>query len=404
MALLLIGSGALAYVAYVNSRPTPTKALDAFCTALQSRDYQAAYTQLSSRFQNKTPEPLFAGFFANVKSCTYDTVMQADNRATATLTTSVPGQTRSDQVTLVQDNNGAWKIDDEANLSGLTKMLDTYCNALQQGDYPTAYSQLSGTMQSKMSASQMASFFPKVASCRYDSLSTTAGGATINVITVSTSGQTETNLASLVHESGGDWKIDDLTNLPDKTLDTFCTALQNKDYQTAYDQLSVALQGGFPESKFASMFSAVTSCTHDAATASGGNVTANMTLGFGQGQTLPLMAFLIKDSNGKWKIDNLVNLPNQTLDTFCTALQNKDYQTAYDQLSVGAQQLGSEQQFANAFSSVTTCTHTFPTQSGDTATATMTFGTSAGQTVNDKVILIKENNGDWKINSLQTIQ
>jgi serine/threonine protein kinase len=400
--MLLLAGSALGILAYVNSQPTPAKALDVFCTALQSKDDQTAYHQLSSRFQSATPEAAFAGYFANVATCTHSTATQTGNMATANLTTTSSGQTTADHVTLVQDNTSAWKIDADSNLSGLAKTLNTYCSALQNGDYATAYGQFSARLQGKLSETQFTSFFPKPSSCSYAALAQTMGGATTNIITTTTSsGQSETDLVSLVLDSTNTWKIDDVTNLPDKTLDTFCNALQQRDYQTAYNQTSNAFQGSYPESKFASDFSGVTSCTHDTASVSGGNVTTNMTLGVGSGQTLPVTAFLIKDSTGVWKIDNLVNLPDQTLTMFCNAVQQGDYQTAYNQLSTGFQQQVSEPQFASAFSGVSACTHDFPIQTGDHATAHMKLASSSGQTVNVQVLLIQNSAGDWKIDSLQ---
>ena len=124
------------------------------------------------------------------------------------------------------------------------KTLNAFCTALQQGDYPTAYNQLTGQMQSKLTEQQMTSFFPNVASCTYGSLTMTAKRATVTVTTTTASGQTENNPVSLIQDSSTTWKIDDMLNLPDKSLDTFCTALQNRDYQTAYNQLSMALQSG----------------------------------------------------------------------------------------------------------------------------------------------------------------
>ncbi len=400
-AMLLLAVGALCIFAYVNSQPTPAKALDAFCTALQSKDDQTAYHQLSSKFQGTTSEAAFAGYFANVATCTHGAATQAGNMTTANLTTTASGQTTVDHVTLVQDNVGGWKVDDVSNLSGLTKTLNTYCSALQSGDYATAYGQFSARLQGKLSETQFTSFFPKTSSCSYAALALTKGGATTNIITTTSSGQSETDLVSLVLDSANTWKVDDVTNLPDKTLDVFCNALQRRDYQTAYNQTSNAFQGSYPESTFASDYSVFTSCTHDAASGASGNVTANMTLGVGSGQTLPATAFLIKDSTGAWKIDNLVNLPDQTLTTFCTAVQQGDYQTAYKQLSTGFQQQVSEQQFASAFSGVSTCTHDFPIQTGDHATAHMQLASSSGQTVNMRVLLIQDSTGNWKIDSLQ---
>ena len=222
----------------MNSLPTPTKALDAFCTALQSKDYQTAYHQLSNRFQSRISEALFAGFFANVTTCTHGAITQNGSMTMTSLTTTASGQTSTEQVTLVQDGTNAWKIDDDTNLSGLSKTLDAYCTALQSGDYATAYSQFSVKLQGKLTQTQFASFFPQPSSCSYAMLALTTAGATTSVSTVSTSGQTDTELVTLVLDSNSAWKIDDFTNLPDKTLNAFCTALQNKEYQTAYDQTS----------------------------------------------------------------------------------------------------------------------------------------------------------------------
>jgi serine/threonine protein kinase len=401
--VLLLAGSALGVFAYVNSLPTPAKALDAFCTALQSKDDQAAYHQLSSNFQGMTSEATFAGFFANVATCTHSTATQTGNMATANLTTTASGQTTTDRVTLVQDSAGAWKINDESSLSGLTKTLNTYCAALQNGDYAAAYDQFSTRLQGNLSETQFTGFFPKPSMCSYAALALTTGGATTNIITTSSSGQSETDLASLVLDSTNTWKIDELTNLPGKTLDAFCSALQQRDYQMAYNLTSTAFQGGYPESKFASDYSIVTSCTHDAASVSGSNVTANITFGGGSGQTVPFTAYLIKDSTGAWKIDNLVNLPYQTLYDFCTAVQQGDYQTAYSQFSIGFQQQVSEQQFASAFTGLSTCTPHFPTQTGDHATAQIQLVYSSGQTVNVQAFLIQDSSGNWKIDSLQKV-
>jgi DNA-directed RNA polymerase specialized sigma24 family protein len=59
------------------------------------------------------------------------------------------------------------------------------------------------------------------------------------------------------------------------------------------------------------------------------------------------------------------------------------------------------QQIEQDLSGVTSCTHDFPTMTGNTATAVITLGASSGQTVKFKVILIQDRNGDWKINSFQ---
>ncbi len=94
--------------------------------------------------------------------------------------------------------------------------------------------------------------------------------------------------------------------------------------------------------------------------------------------------------------------PQKTLDTFCTALAAKDYQTAYNQLSSRAQSGASEASFANSFShaQVTSCTFGSASESGATATNTITFFSSTGQHVLEHVTLIKDSNGTWKIDTL----
>ncbi len=93
--------------------------------------------------------------------------------------------------------------------------------------------------------------------------------------------------------------------------------------------------------------------------------------------------------------------PTKTLDAFCNALNQRDYQTAYNQLSPAYQQRGgSESSFATAFSSVSTCSHGTPSESSDTATASITIITN-GQTANGTASLVKDSSGNWKINDLR---
>jgi uncharacterized protein (DUF2141 family) len=128
-----------------------------------------------------------------------------------------------------------------------------------------------------------------------------------------------------------------------------------------------------------------------------------VTFSFTSGQPSLFRVSLVRDNTGNWKIDTLVYPPAVPLDTFCTALQNKDYQMAYSQTSDAFQNALPESQFAQDLSGVTSCTHDFPTMTGNTATAVITLGASSGQTVKFKVILIQDRNGDWKINSFQQV-
>ena len=93
---------------------------------------------------------------------------------------------------------------------------------------------------------------------------------------------------------------------PGRTLDTFCSALQNGDYQTAYNQLSPGLQGISTESQFALLAKSrrITSCTHSSPNVSGNSAVATIITNSGPSSTV----WLIQDSSFNWKIDSLSGL------------------------------------------------------------------------------------------------
>ncbi|HZU70148.1 MAG TPA: FHA domain-containing protein [Ktedonobacteraceae bacterium] len=90
--------------------------------------------------------------------------------------------------------------------------------------------------------------------------------------------------------------------------------------------------------------------------------------------------------------------PTKTLDTFCNAIKNRDYQTAYNQLSSFRQTQISEADFANFFSSATSCSYSTPAVNGSSATTTLTFFTNSGS-VNGATNMVQEN-GTWKIDAI----
>jgi hypothetical protein len=91
-----------------------------------------------------------------------------------------------------------------------------------------------------------------------------------------------------------------------------------------------------------------------------------------------------------------------TLSAFCNALQNKDYSTAYAQLTNGIKRIHAEAQFETDFASLT-CSYSNISLSGSTTTATVKFLNSSGQAATAKVALIEDGDGNnnWKINSIQ---
>lgn len=94
---------------------------------------------------------------------------------------------------------------------------------------------------------------------------------------------------------------------PDKTLDTFCSALQQADYRTAYNQFSTKLQRTISEAVFAGTLSQdkVTACTHGTTTSSGSSVTNSLKLVHASKGINNDIVTLAKDNNNDWKIDDM---------------------------------------------------------------------------------------------------
>lgn len=94
---------------------------------------------------------------------------------------------------------------------------------------------------------------------------------------------------------------------PNKTLDTFCNALQREDYRSAYDQFSEKLQHTFSEATFATILSRdkVTACTHGTPDDSGSSTTTNLKLVHASENINNDVVALTKDSNNDWKIDDI---------------------------------------------------------------------------------------------------
>ena len=192
---------------------------------------------------------------------------------------------------------------------------------------------------------------------------------------------------------------------PEKTLDAFCTAIQGQDYQTAYNQLSNSLQSNETELEFANTLRAngnVYTCTHSSTNTTNNKASANVTIVTKSGQSSSSNITLTTENGTNWKLSLFPTTPIMTLTAFCNALQNKDYPTAYTQLTNGIKRLHAEAQFESDFANLT-CTYSNISSSGNTTSATMTFKNSSGQIASAKVALIEdgENNNNWKINSIQ---
>jgi len=192
---------------------------------------------------------------------------------------------------------------------------------------------------------------------------------------------------------------------PEKTLDAFCNAMQGQNYQTAYNQLSNSLQNRETELEFANTSRAggkVSTCTHSSANTTDNRATANMRLVTGSGQTASSIVTLMADSGNIWKMSLFPTTPGMTLTVFCNALQNKDYPTAYTQLSSDIKRTHAEAQFETDFSGLT-CSYSAVSPSGNTSSTTVMFRNASGLIATSTVTLVQDSNSNdiWKINSIQ---
>jgi predicted component of type VI protein secretion system len=203
--VLILGSGAYYYF----SRSTPEKTLDAYCQALQTQNYVAAYDQLASTLQNTQTEPQYAGVLqalGKVSSCTHGSANILANTATANLTLVSSGQTYKGTITLLQDNSNNWKINILLTSPALT--LNTFCNALKIGDYPSAYSELSSDLKSQHTETQFESDFGGL-TCSYSRLAVSGINAAALATFTNTTGASSSGAFTLTedHSSNNDWKI-----------------------------------------------------------------------------------------------------------------------------------------------------------------------------------------------------
>lgn len=214
--VLLVAAG-IGFFLFQN-RSSPGKALDSYCSALQSGDYQTAYNQLSSGLQSQFTESQFAGAasekYSQVSSCAHGSPDDAGSTATTTLTLSYAAVSKEDAaVSLLQENN-AWKISQGVRLSTPTKTLTIFCNALKSGDYQTLYNQLSSKSQSQVSEQ----LFAKAAQvtleadgglkgCTVSNVREKGSAAAGMVALTFGNNKTETDTVPLVYEKGV-WKLD----------------------------------------------------------------------------------------------------------------------------------------------------------------------------------------------------
>jgi len=293
-------------IGYVN-RSTPTKTLNAFCSALKSGNYQTAFNQLDSGLQSKwDSEGTFAAGYASneglgkITDCTVTSV--DDGAGTGTINYTLGQGSKLIVDYKLADENGGSKIISQQSRSTPTLTLSTYCTDLQGGDYQGAYNGLSSAAQSQETESQFASNFGtnKVSNCTVSNVNDTAGTGTISYTT--SNGASVVADYTLVNENGT-WKIktEQARSTPTLTLSTYCTDLKAGDYQGAYNEFSSAAQSQETESQFASNFGTIkiTDCMVSNVNDTAGTGTISYTASNGASVVAD---YTLVNENGTWKI------------------------------------------------------------------------------------------------------
>ncbi len=302
------------------TRPTPEKTLLAFCRAVQSGDDLQAYSQYSNAYQHTYPKQQSENDLSvdKVISCTYGAVMLSGNKATTRMRlVHASGVANTDTVNLSQEggSNNEWKIESGIHLSTPLETVNAFCDAVRKGDYRAAHDQFIDGYQRDYPEQQFASdmVLDKVISCSHASIAVSGSSALTHLTLVHTSSMTNNDLVTLSQDGNDVWKIESGIHLstPLETVNAFCNAIQNGDYQMAYTQLSENFQKTVSEQEFVSAFvqSKMTACSHDSLTISGTSATAMLKLVSAFSPEYSDVVILVQDSNNDWKIEDVRLLP-----------------------------------------------------------------------------------------------
>ena len=119
--VILVAGSAWGTYSYIN-RSTPTKTLQAFCTAFQKGDAQELYNLLSKRTQVETSIDNLKAVFGfleyagGVQNCTVDNVRENGSTATGNVTMNLKGgKPGLPYPQHLINEEGTWKIDDSHN-------------------------------------------------------------------------------------------------------------------------------------------------------------------------------------------------------------------------------------------------------------------------------------------------
>jgi len=99
----------------LNTSSSPDQVLSSYCQDIQSGAYQQAYDEYSTNLKSKVTSSQLTQMWVDqhVDSCTHDPVNVSANSANTTLSTHdfFTKKTVNYSVTLIQDGNNGWKID-----------------------------------------------------------------------------------------------------------------------------------------------------------------------------------------------------------------------------------------------------------------------------------------------------
>ncbi len=297
--ILLIGI-ILLFILGSGPSMTPTQTYQSFCKDLKAHDAQAAYNLYSQGAKKQLPQADFTAGVAITTDCAVSNVDDATGKGTITKAIAGGGTLIQDDKVINEDNE--WKIDAQATRETPTLTLFRYCAALKQGDYQTAYNQFNSDQQKLQTEAQFAASFDttgKVTDCTISNIDDTAGKGTI---TYTYSSGPATFNETLVKENSI-WKIsnEQAPSTPTLTLNNYCTALKQGDYQTAYNQLNSDQRNAQTEAQFAANFNTnkVTNCSVSNVDDTAGTGTITYTLS--NGASGPFDYTLVKEQD-TWKI------------------------------------------------------------------------------------------------------
>ena len=257
-----------------------------------------------------------------------------------------------------------------------------FCNALENGNYLTAYEMFSSGLQAQyqqtaftQGAQALDTLEGHVTACKQatgNAYSYTLFGSTATVQTVITRG-TSADLKGLLRlkSEGGAWKVDGIdtallgVNLGAlQAVTGFCAAMQSKDYTTAYGFFGSSAQAQLSQKTFQSntglwdqVDGPVSACSTQALGTGNTDAGANLTVSLTRAKKVAVTGNVALDiEGGAWKFSTIDAAflgsdlgPLQVGNQFCADLSANNYKAAYGLISTALKAHLSLSQFQSDF-------------------------------------------------------